>query len=1377
MLASSEGSSQPSVCFTKYEVVDHILPTAVCKPVTVGSNAVLTADVIDGGSFDNCGIKNRLINVTSTGPCDSSFPISLTVTDYSGNVAKCETIVTVVDSVAPEAKCKNATQNVGITGSATVTQSQGSLVDNGSVDVCDGTDLTLQLLFNGTAASITRDCSTLGTAIVGLEAIDTHGNVGSCKANVFFVDETNPVAVCIDLTIDVGVTGEYNLTAQSVTGGSTDTCGISSYGNDLLFTCYDLREYDYWNYWWRQFVGYEIQTFAETFYVTDNSFNQDSCVSMITVVDDTPPVAECLATLTIEVGYDYANIYYYYLDNGSFDICSGITYQLSQDTFSCADIGTKNITLTVFDAFLNQASCQTPVTFKDTVPPNAYCQSNIIDVGATPSGSYTVHPSDTFLIDNGSNDACTNVTSSLNIARDLDITCNLLGTRSFTLAVDDAYGNTGYCSADVYFVDYTKPTLVCSATEELDIGDGQNHYLTSAFLMDGTTDVCGVTYSPVEHVFNCSMGLGAKSVISTATDPSSNSQNCNTIVTVSDLLEPVPECKLTASLNVGATGTVIAVPNDIDAGSYDACTAISTSIINSQTTFTCADIDVHDVILQVSDVSGNIATCTAPLHIVDTTAPTAVCKTYIVDVGAAPGGFVSLNVNDGYLANGGSSDVCTASTDLVYTFNTPVTGTCGTLGSRYPKLFVADQYGNQASCTANITFVDLTPPEVACATTHTINVGRGAVTPVLSEIATASDICGPLFYSTTDPTSYNCTQIGDHSFTITVTDGAGNIGTCTTTLRVLDTTPPKANCTTFTLPVGTGFGILAPTDVNFGSVDKCDAAPVLSLDKSNFTCADVGTRVVTLTVKDISNNTDTCQSPVKIVDTTAPVAICKNITVDVGVDGSVTLPTTSGSLVDNGSNDICSPVALSLNQTYTGTCATIGDQIATLNVTDDSGNLSSCTSTIAFRDLTPPTIVCRAQVTVDVGSNAYTFNPTLGVLTYFDTCDGPATTFTANQTAFTCTAIGSQSVNITVTDPSGNEAFCSTTLIGEDHVGPNALCLSNVVVQVGSGSGTITVASIDGGSADACLGALTSSINQTLFTCAQAGLTVPVELSLLDQYGNPSSCIGTVTPRDIVAPVALCRDVDVYLDATGAATITPSYVDNGSADTCTPVTLALSKTTFACGDVGPAVSVVLTVTDAFANVATCTSKVTVKDTVLPIAKCVNVITSAPFTSVATGAVNAGSSDACGVALSLSTATFTNSIGGVTTLYVTDPSGNTDTCTSQVTVQFGLALTVQAGQPLATVGGFAEHIPFVISWAADITVPSGTLVTLALLNSENSFYYVIAENVQFSRLKYVVQDGITDVTPDQDYLIVMYVPGKTNYASKAITLIRYPTNHP
>ncbi len=62
--------------------------------------------------------------------------------------------------------------------------------------------------------------------------------------------------------------------------------------------------------------------------------------------------------------------------------------------------------------------------------------------------------------------------------------------------------------------------------------------------------------------------------------------------------------------------------------------------------------------------------------------------------------------------------------------------------------------------------------------------------------------------------------------------------------------------------------------------------------------------------------------------------------------------------------------------------------------------------------------------------------------------------------------------------------------------------------------------------------------------------------------GNVSTCTSTITVQDNINPTAICQNLTVQLDATGAGSITAAQVDNGSFDNCGIATMTLDKMNF-----------------------------------------------------------------------------------------------------------------------------------------------------------------------------------------------------------------------
>ncbi|MCK4677808.1 MAG: HYR domain-containing protein, partial [Bacteroidales bacterium] len=114
--------------------------------------------------------------------------------------------------------------------------------------------------------------------------------------------------------------------------------------------------------------------------------------------------------------------------------------------------------------------------------------------------------------------------------------------------------------------------------------------------------------------------------------------------------------------------------------------------------------------------------------------------------------------------------------------------------------------------------------------------------------------------------------------------------------------------------------------------------------------------------------------------------------------------------------------------------------------------------------------------------------------------------------------------------------------------------------------------------------------------------TTTVTWTVTDNDGKTNSCQHLVTVTDDENPNAQCQDITVYLDGAGNAVINALQVDNGSTDNCAIDTIYVNPDTLYCSDIGTN-TVTLTVVDESGNSATCTSTVTVNDTISPVITC------------------------------------------------------------------------------------------------------------------------------------------------------------------------------
>ncbi len=85
---------------------------------------------------------------------------------------------------------------------------------------------------------------------------------------------------------------------------------------------------------------------------------------------------------------------------------------------------------------------------------------------------------------------------------------------------------------------------------------------------------------------------------------------------------------------------------------------------------------------------------------------------------------------------------------------------------------------------------------------------------------------------------------------------------------------------------------------------------------------------------------------------------------------------------------------------------------------------------------------------------------------------------------------------------------------------------------------------------------------------------------------------------DSVPPTAVCQDIEVYLNASGVAAITPDMVDGGSYDDYGIVNRTVTPSQFTCAHLGEQ-TVTLTVFDERGNADSCPAVVTVLDNLPP----------------------------------------------------------------------------------------------------------------------------------------------------------------------------------
>ena len=172
------------------------------------------------------------------------------------------------------------------------------------------------------------------------------------------------------------------------------------------------------------FTSADLGVNTVTLTVTDVNGNTSTCTADVTVTDLTPPTAVCQdITVNLDASGNIT-ITGADIDGGSSDNGVIVSLVATPNSFTCAEVGANNVTLTVTDDGGLTDQCIAVVTVVDNTAPTMVCQDITVQLDAT--GNVSIVPAD---VDNGSSDNCA-VALSLDISA---FTCADIGANTVTL--------------------------------------------------------------------------------------------------------------------------------------------------------------------------------------------------------------------------------------------------------------------------------------------------------------------------------------------------------------------------------------------------------------------------------------------------------------------------------------------------------------------------------------------------------------------------------------------------------------------------------------------------------------------------------------------------------------------------------------------------------------------------------------------------------------------------------------------------------------------------------------------------------------------------------------------------------------------------------
>ncbi|MCF8464392.1 MAG: HYR domain-containing protein [Flavobacteriales bacterium] len=1302
-LTATDASSNVNTCSFSVIPADNTNPSITCPgnqsaSFDAGCQFVLPSYTSLASTTDNCDLTPTISQSPIVGTVISGAQVvTLTSSDDNGNIATCTFSVNPIDNVVPIISCPGnqvISSNVNCDVVIPDYTSSSTASDN-----CDLSLAFSQLPGSGTIITV--------ATTVTITVTDDSGNDADCSFLVTPADNNNPNITCPgNQIVNVDATCQFLMVDYTGLATATDNCSASPTVSQ------DIN------------VGTPVVgTTTVTLTATDTDLNTASCTFDVVPEDATAPVVSCPVAQTAAYGAQCQLVTPDYTSLGSVsDNCdSGLS--ISQSPVAGSVIGgNTTITLSSIDGAGNVGTCTFSVTVSDQTMPFLACPSNQVEA-ADANCQFTLLNYVSFATVSDNCDAPPFTVTQSPVA---GTTIN--GNTTVQLSVTDIAGNNATCTFDVLPDDVVAPVITCPAGQTASVGANCSFSLQDYTVATNATDNCDqapiLVQTPVAGTT-----LTANTLVTlTATDIAGNAASCSFNVTPVDATIPSVACPGNQTVNANPTcGFSVAdvtglatISDNCDNTPFITQSPAIGTLVTGTTTMTVTAVDD----------AGNSNFCTFTITPIDITVPTIQCPSNLNVSLAATCDFVLTD----YRSLATAIDNCDNSLTLI---QSPASGTT-VGGSTAITLTALDDAGNSATCTFSVIPADNTAPTITCPANASVNTNANCqfVLPSYVGQTSSSDNCTTTPVVTQSPISGSSIG-GVTTVTMSATDAAGNVGTCSFVLTPVDNQVPVfANCpVSFQLnntPQSCG------AIVNYAALsvsDNCAGVltPIQTAGGASGSVFPVGVTAVSFTATDNNNNSATCSFSVTVVDSEIPTIVCpSNISANVnpntcGAVVTYALPTTS----DNCSIGIMPSLQVGL---ASGATFPRGTTVVTYQATDVAGNSASCSFNVTVVDNQAPVITCPANITTNVSSNSCQAFVSYALPTISDNCaTGLSPVLASGIASGASFPLGTTNLVYQANDGFGNSSSCSFTVTVNDNIAPIMFgCPIDITVNVAPGTCGRVVQFAHPTATDNCIGSITPSV----IAGFPSGSTFPMGLTTVtfqavDGASNVASCSFDVTVIDNEDPVITCpANISVSVSA-GTCGATVTYSAPTATDNCTTLVGPTLSAGQASGTIFPegVNTVSYIVADGSGNTDNCSFIVTVIDNEEPTLTCPAdfTVSNDPGQCGAVATYNLPTVvDNCSTGMvpyvvigSASGSMFT--FGPNTITYeAADASGNTNTCTFTISVEDNEApvltcpndtliscdATVAYALPVATDNCNPSPVPVQTSPAIGFTFPAG-----------------------------------------------------------------------
>jgi hypothetical protein len=332
------------------------------------------------------------------------------------------------------------------------------------------------------------------------------------------------------------------------------------------------------------------------------------------------------------------------------------------------------------------------------------------------------------------------------------------------------------------------------------------------------------------------------SLVSENADGTFNLAPASFTVNVNPPANTAPTLNLPGNLTAGATSNAGAVVNySVSAtDAQDDPDPIPSCLPASGSTFPLGTTTVN---CSVTDSGGLSASGSFTVTVQDTTAPTVTVPANITAEATGPSGAAaSFTASANDLVDGSITPSCS-----------PASGSTFVLGNTTVTCSATDAAGNTGSASFTVTVRDTTAPAVTVPANMTIEA-TGPSGAVATFTASASDLVSGPLAATCSPATGSTFPLGTTAVNCSATDAAGNTGSASFSVSVVDTTPPTlALPSNMTVSATSAAG--AVVTFSASATDIVDGAVAVICTPASGSTFAPGTTTVNCSATDAAGNT------------------------------------------------------------------------------------------------------------------------------------------------------------------------------------------------------------------------------------------------------------------------------------------------------------------------------------------------------------------------------------------------------------------------------------------------------------------------------------------------------------------------------------------